>query len=99
MGKEILEQCPDVDSLTHVFVPVGGGGLIAGIAAYIKAVRPSVKIIGVEPTGTEPRGQSRSQLAERFRSQLAKRFRSHLAKTSRQINYGAGWVYASGANM
>jgi threonine dehydratase len=31
------------------FVPVGGGGLIAGVAAYIKHVRPEVKVIGVEP--------------------------------------------------
>lgn len=46
-----MEQCPDVNNLTYVFVPVGGGGLIAGIAAYIKAVRPNIKIIGVEPTG------------------------------------------------
>jgi len=51
VGKEIMEQCPDVNNLTYVFVPVGGGGLIAGIAAYIKAVRPNIKIIGVEPTG------------------------------------------------
>lgn len=46
-----MEQCPNVNNLTYVFVPVGGGGLIAGIAAYIKAVRPNVMIIGVEPTG------------------------------------------------
>ena len=32
-----------------IFVPVGGGGLIAGIAAYVKAVRPEIKVIGVEP--------------------------------------------------
>ena len=32
-----------------MFVPVGGGGLIAGIAGYIKALRPDVQIIGVEP--------------------------------------------------
>ena len=32
-----------------IFVPVGGGGLIAGIAAYLKTVSPEVKIIGVEP--------------------------------------------------
>ena len=32
-----------------MFVPVGGGGLIAGIAGYIKALRPDVKVIGVEP--------------------------------------------------
>jgi threonine dehydratase len=36
-----------------VFVPVGGGGLIAGIAAYIKSVRPSVRIIGVEPADAD----------------------------------------------
>ena len=46
IGREILEQLP---TATHVFVPVGGGGLIAGIASYIKALRPDVKIIGVEP--------------------------------------------------
>ena len=32
-----------------MFVPVGGGGLIAGIAGYVKAIRPEVKVIGVEP--------------------------------------------------
>ncbi|QQS20443.1 threonine ammonia-lyase, biosynthetic [Candidatus Saccharibacteria bacterium] len=46
IGQEIIEQLPDV---THIFVPVGGGGLIAGIAHYVKAVRPDVMIIGVEP--------------------------------------------------
>ncbi len=46
IGKEILAQHPE--SLDYIFVPVGGGGLISGIAAYIKAVRPEIKIIGVE---------------------------------------------------
>jgi threonine dehydratase len=46
IGREILEQLPDV---THLFVPVGGGGLIAGIASYVKTLRPDVKIISVEP--------------------------------------------------
>lgn len=46
IGREILEQLPD---LTHIFVPVGGGGLIAGIAQYLKALNPKVKIISVEP--------------------------------------------------
>jgi threonine dehydratase len=45
VGVEILEQHPAPD---FVFVPVGGGGLIAGIAAHIKAERPSVRMIGVE---------------------------------------------------
>jgi len=45
MGLEILEDVPDVDA---VIVPVGGGGLIAGVATAIKALRPATRIIGVE---------------------------------------------------
>lgn len=48
IGMEIVRQHPG--PLHAVFVPVGGGGLIAGIAAYMKQVRPEVKIIGVEPS-------------------------------------------------
>jgi threonine dehydratase len=48
LGLEILEQCPDVAT---VLVPVGGGGLLAGVSAAIKLVRPSVRVIGVEPAG------------------------------------------------
>jgi len=47
IGMEILKQ--HTGPLEAVFVPVGGGGLIAGIAVYIKQLRPEVKIIGVEP--------------------------------------------------
>jgi threonine dehydratase len=47
IGRELLEQARD--GLDAVFVPVGGGGLIAGIAASLKAARPSVRVIGVEP--------------------------------------------------
>jgi threonine dehydratase len=47
VGAEILRHSQD--SLNAVFVPVGGGGLIAGIAGYIKSLRPDVKVIGVEP--------------------------------------------------
>jgi threonine dehydratase len=46
MGLEILEQVPDVET---VLVPVGGGGMISGVAAAIKLSRPSVKVVGVEP--------------------------------------------------
>jgi threonine dehydratase len=46
IGREILEQHPDT---THIFVPVGGGGLLAGIASYVKALRPDVQVISVEP--------------------------------------------------
>jgi threonine dehydratase len=47
IGMEILKQ--HTGPLEAVFVPVGGGGLIAGIAVYIKQLRPEIKIIGVEP--------------------------------------------------
>jgi threonine dehydratase len=47
-GLEILEDAPDVET---ILVPVGGGGLIAGIAAAVAAVRPAVEVIGVEPAG------------------------------------------------
>ncbi|MBH3458181.1 threonine ammonia-lyase, biosynthetic [Pseudomonas putida] len=47
VAMEILRQHPG--ALDAIFVPVGGGGLIAGIAAYVKYLRPQVKVIGVEP--------------------------------------------------
>jgi threonine dehydratase len=47
IAMEILRQHPG--DLNAIFVPVGGGGLIAGIAVYVKFVRPDIKIIGVEP--------------------------------------------------
>ncbi|MGD2160399.1 MAG: threonine ammonia-lyase, biosynthetic [Gammaproteobacteria bacterium] len=47
VGMEILRQYGD--PIDAVFVPVGGGGLIAGVGAYIKYLRPETKIIGVEP--------------------------------------------------
>lgn len=47
IGMELVRQSKR--EINAVFVPVGGGGLISGIAAYIKAIRPDIKIIGVEP--------------------------------------------------
>ena len=47
IGMEILRQ--HTKPLHAVFVPIGGGGLISGIAAYIKSLHPEIKIIGVEP--------------------------------------------------
>ncbi|MGH9386922.1 MAG: threonine ammonia-lyase, biosynthetic [Vicinamibacterales bacterium] len=44
--------------LTAVFVPVGGGGLIAGIGSYIKAIRPDIRVIGVEPFEADAMYQS-----------------------------------------
>lgn len=45
-------QCPNLDDLHAIFVAIGGGGLVAGIAAYVKALKPDIKVIGVEPTGS-----------------------------------------------
>jgi threonine dehydratase len=46
MGLEILEDMPDVET---VLVPVGGGGMISGVAAAIKLTKPEVNVFGVEP--------------------------------------------------
>ena len=45
IGLEILEQVPDVE---QIVVPIGGGGLISGVAAAVKSMRPNVKLIGVQ---------------------------------------------------
>ena len=51
VAMEILRQRPG--RLDAVFVPVGGGGFAAGVAVYIKAVRPEVKVYGVEPVDSD----------------------------------------------
>ncbi len=56
VADELLRQNPG--PLDAVFVPVGGGGLISGIAAYIKALRPEVRVIGVEPADSDAMAQS-----------------------------------------
>jgi len=55
LGLEILEDAPEVDA---VVVGVGGGGLISGIATALKAEKPGVKVIGVEPEGASAMSQS-----------------------------------------
>jgi threonine dehydratase len=55
IGLEILEDLPDVD---RVYVSIGGGGLIAGIARAIKTINPEVKIIGVETHGADAMAQA-----------------------------------------
>ncbi len=48
IGLELMEQIPDMDA---VIVPVGGGGLISGVAFAVKALNPEVKVYGVQATG------------------------------------------------
>lgn len=50
LGRELLAQVPDLDA---VVVPVGGGGLIAGVAAAIKQFKPACRVYGVEPSGND----------------------------------------------
>ena len=56
VGKEILDQAGR--DLTAVFVPIGGGGLAAGVSVYVKSVRPWVKVYGVEPEDSDCMYQS-----------------------------------------
>jgi threonine dehydratase len=63
VGLELVEQAPDLDA---VIVPVGGGGLAAGIAAAVKQLRPGCLVFGVEPTGAD--SMHRSLLAGRPQS-------------------------------
>jgi threonine dehydratase len=56
IGLELLRQMPR--GMGAVFVPVGGGGLIAGIAAYLKRLQPGIRIIGVEPVDADAMHQS-----------------------------------------
>ena len=48
LGLEVVEQVPDVET---VLVAVGGGGLISGVAAAVKSVKPHARVIGIEPVG------------------------------------------------
>jgi threonine dehydratase len=56
IGDEILRH--KLGDVAAIFVPVGGGGLIAGIGAYVKAVKPSVRVMGVEPFEADAMYQS-----------------------------------------
>jgi threonine dehydratase len=51
VGVEILEDWPEVDIIV---VPIGGGGLIAGIGLWAKAIKPGVRLIGVQPAASPP---------------------------------------------
>jgi threonine dehydratase len=55
IGLEILDDLP---RLTHLYVSIGGGGLITGIASAVKAINPDIRIIGVETEGADAMAQS-----------------------------------------
>jgi threonine dehydratase len=57
VGLELMEDVPDLDA---VVVSVGGGGLISGVAAAVKAINPACKVYGVEPAGADSMSRSRA---------------------------------------
>jgi len=56
-GLAVVEQCP---GLTAIYVPMGGGGLVSGIAVAVKTLRPDARVIGVEPEGAPKMTASRA---------------------------------------
>lgn len=62
-GSVAVEMCAQLEAFDTVLVPVGGGGLISGIATHLKARRPGVRVIAVEPEGAD--GLARSLAAGR----------------------------------
>jgi len=57
-GTIALELLADLDDFHTVLVPIGGGGLIGGIALYLKSKKPGIKVIGVEPSGADAMSRS-----------------------------------------
>ena len=57
VAVEFLAQAPELDVL---IVPVGGGGLIGGIATYAKGVKPSLRIVGAEPRAVDDAARSKA---------------------------------------
>ena len=91
VGLEVLEQLPDVASL---LVPVGGGGLIAGVACVMRALRPEVRIIGVQSEATpamfESRRRGRAVLTHHGPPTLAEGLEGGVS--ARSFAYVSQWV-------
>ena len=56
IGMEILRQCQG--PIDAIFVAIGGGGLVAGIGAYVKRVRPEIRVVGVQPVDSDAMARS-----------------------------------------
>lgn len=84
VGLECLSQVPDADT---VLVAIGGGGLIAGIATAAKALRPGIRIIGVEAAGAPTLFESRRQGAPATLSAIRTEAASIAPRTTEPINH------------
>lgn len=83
-------QIADPAKLDAIFVAIGGGGLIAGIAAYVKSLHPHIQIIGVEPVGANAMAMS---LAQGRRVTLARVDAFADGVAVKQVSgWGLGWV-------
>ncbi|MFL5679331.1 MAG: threonine/serine dehydratase [Chloroflexota bacterium] len=80
IGLEIVESLPD---LALVLVPIGGGGLVSGVAAAVKALRPSARVVGVEPElAADARDSLRAGRIVRWRDEDVSRTISDGTRTS-----------------
>jgi threonine dehydratase len=85
IGLEIVEDLPKVET---VIAPIGGGGLVTGVASGVRARKPSVRVFGAEPR-QQPRPRSPLRPAKRQRSRNGKR-RSSMAQAARVSFPGCG---------
>lgn len=84
LALEVLEDLPQVDAL---LVAIGGGGLISGIARAAKALKPSVRVIGVEPTGAPTLKASLAANAVVVLPEISTRANTLAPRQSAQINF------------
>ena len=83
-------QIADPAKLDAIFVAIGGGGLIAGIAAYVKSLHPHIQIIGVEPVGANAMAMSLAQ-GRRVTLSRVDAFADGVA-VKQVSGWGLGWV-------
>lgn len=85
IGRELLKQSPDID---EIVVAVGGGGLLAGVALAAKAIKPGIRVLGVEPEGAPTLKRSLDQGALTALDRLDTAAGSLAAKQSTALNFG-----------
>ena len=83
IGREMLKQSSNIDV---ILVPIGGGGLIAGIAIAAKATKPSIKVIGIEPSGAPTLKRSVESGALTTLDRISTKALSLAPRRSAQIN-------------